>query len=137
MASFRLTKQAKLIKTDEFSSVFNFRKRISAQHLVMHYQPNVLQHPRLGLVVGKKTAKLAVSRNYMRRVLRELFRLHQHEISHADVILRIQKKFTAVEFNQIKQEFDTLVAQLNLKLNAKLNANIHKLQSTTTMVDAQ
>ena len=130
MASFRFTKQAKLIKTDDFSSVFNFRKRISAKHLVMHYQPNVLQHPRLGLVVGKKTAKLAVSRNYMRRVLREFFRLHQHEICHADVIVRVQKKFSPIEFSQIKQEFDTLVAQLNLKLNAKLNAQLNTLQSS-------
>ena len=136
MASFRFAKQAKLIKTDEFSSVFNFRKRISAKHLVIHYQPNVLQHPRLGLVVGKKIAKLAVSRNYMRRVLRELFRLHQHEISHADVIVRVQKKFSPIDYSQINQEFDTLVAQLNLKLNAKLNAKLITPQSNNIQVES-
>jgi ribonuclease P protein component len=115
--TYQLVKQAKMIKTDDFSSVFNFRKRISLQYLVMHYQPNILVRPRLGLVVGKKTAKLAVHRNYMRRVLREFFRLNQHEICHVDLIIRVQKKFGKVDFTRIKQEFDTLTAKLNQRVN--------------------
>ena len=122
MPSYRLIKEAKLIKTDEFSSVFNFRKRIATEYLALHYQTNQLQRPRLGLVVGKKTAKLAVSRNYMRRVLRELFRLQQHEISPADIILRVQKKFDKRDFQLIKQEFNALVVKLNQRLaRAKIN----------------
>jgi ribonuclease P protein component len=112
VTTLRFTKEAKLIKTDEFSSVFNFRKRISAKYLVMHYQPNSLQHARLGLVVGKKTAKLSVSRNYMRRVLREFFRLQQHEVCPVDLVIRVQKKFDRIDFIQIKQEFDSLMAKL-------------------------
>ncbi|MBZ4200280.1 MAG: ribonuclease P protein component [Methylotenera sp.] len=114
--TYRLVKEAKMIKTDEFSSVFNFRKRISTEHLALHYQPNQLQRPRLGLVVGKKTAKLAVSRNYMRRVLRELFRLQQHDIPQADIILRVQKKFDKADFQGIKQEFTGLMVKLNQRL---------------------
>jgi ribonuclease P protein component len=121
--TYRLVKQAKMIKTDDFSSVFNFRKRYSLQYLAMHYQPNTLQRPRLGLVVGKKTAKLAVSRNYMRRVLREFFRLNQHEICHVDLIIRVQKKFDKVDFIQIKQEFDTLIAKLNQRINQSQQIN--------------
>jgi ribonuclease P protein component len=114
--TYRLVKQAKMIKTDDFSSVFNFSKRFSLKYLVMHYQPNNLQRVRLGLVVGKKTAKLAVSRNYMRRVLREFFRLNQHDICHVDLIIRVQKKFNKVDFFQIKQEFDTLIFKLNQRV---------------------
>jgi len=114
--TYRLAKQAKMIKTDDFSSVFNFRKRFSLKYLVMHYQPNNLQRARLGLVVGKKTAKLAVSRNYMRRVLREFFRLNQHDICHVDLIIRVQKKFDKVDFIQIKQEFDALIYKLNQRV---------------------
>ena len=114
--TYRLVKQAKMIKTDDFSSVFNFRKRFSLKYLVMHYQPNSVQRARLGLVVGKKTAKLAVSRNYMRRVLREFFRLNQHDICHVDLIIRVQKKFDKLDFIQIKQEFDTLIHKLNQRI---------------------
>ncbi|MDO9392562.1 MAG: ribonuclease P protein component [Methylotenera sp.] len=118
--TYRLVKQAKMIKTDDFSSVFNFRKRISTQYLAIHYQPNMLQRVRLGLVVGKKTAKLAVNRNYMRRVLREFFRLNQHHICHVDLIIRVQKKFGRGDFIQIKQEFDFLISKLNQRVNSNL-----------------
>ncbi|MDP3087624.1 MAG: ribonuclease P protein component [Methylotenera sp.] len=121
--TYKLVKQAKMIKTDDFSSVFNFRKRISSQYLVMHYQPNSLQHARLGLVIGKKTAKLAVSRNYMRRVLREFFRLQQHDVCHVDLIVRVQKKFNKVDFIQIKQEFNVLLEKLNQRVNSNMQAS--------------
>ena len=126
LKTYSLRKQAKMIKTDDFSSVFNFRKRISTQYLVMNYQPNLHQRARLGLVVGKKTAKLAVSRNYMRRVLREFFRLKQHEICHVDLIIRVQKKFGKSDFIQIKQEFDMLVSKLNQRvLNQHVGSSDH------------
>ncbi len=114
--TYKLVKQAKMIKTDDFSSVFNFRKRISTQYLALHYQPNIHQRPRLGLVVGKKVAKLSVSRNYMRRVLREFFRLQQYDICNVDLIVRVQKKFTKSDFIQIKQEFDGLIRKLNQRV---------------------
>ena len=115
MLSLSLPKQAKLIKTDDFSSVFNLRKRIASPYLVMRYKPNELNRPRLGLIVAKKNAKLAVERNYMRRVLRELFRLNQHDLPAVDLVIQVQKIFEKSQFDVIKQEF----TQLTLKLIAK------------------
>lgn len=117
MVKFRLPKQAKLLKTDDFSSVFNLRKRIANAYLVIRFKPNNLNRPRLGLVVGKKTAKLAVRRNYMKRVLRELFRLNQHQLPSLDLVVQVQKKFQKTEFDQIKQEFDKLTQKLIEKNN--------------------
>ncbi len=122
MVMFSLPKQAKLIKTDDFSSVFNLRKRIASPYLVMRFKPNLLNRPRLGLIVAKKTAKLAVKRNYMRRVLRELFRLNQHNLPSIDLVIQAQKTFEKTDFNQVKQEFE----QLMLKLIAKNTENSSK-----------
>ncbi len=126
MPTLRFTKKAKLIKTDEFSSVFNFRKRISAKFLALHYQPNQIGRARLGLVVGKKVAKRAVDRNYMRRVLREFFRMQQHEINNVDLVIRVQKKFEKEDFIQIKQEFDALIAKINQRtqMGQQLNSSM-------------
>ena len=115
MATFRLPKQAKLIKTDDYSSVFNLRKRIASTYLVIRFKPNVLNHPRLGLIVAKKTAKLAVNRNYMRRVLRELFRLNQHQLPALDLVVQVQKAFKKTDFMLIKQEFEQLMRKLVTK----------------------
>ena len=112
---FSLTKQSKLIKTDDFSSVFNFRKRIASKFLVMRFKPNESDFPRLGLIVAKKTAKLAVNRNYMRRVLRELFRLSQHEIAALDLVIQVQKNFEKPDYSIIKKEFDYLLSKLPTK----------------------
>jgi ribonuclease P protein component len=126
MSNFRFYKQAKLTKTDEFSSVFNFRRRLSSEFIVMHFKPNVLNQPRLGLVVSKKIAKSAVSRNYMRRVLREMFRTNQVLINPCDLIIRVQKKFNPLDFKQLESEFEKLILKLNSQLlkTSGLNANL-------------
>ena len=79
---------------------------------MIRFKPNIINRPRLGLVVGKKTAKLAVDRNYMKRVLRELFRLNQHHLPSLDLVVQVQKKFQKTEFYQIKQEFEKLAQKL-------------------------
>ncbi|MDP2153169.1 MAG: ribonuclease P protein component [Methylotenera sp.] len=124
MHKLRFTKKAKLIKTDEFSSVFNFRKRIFAQFLAVHYQPNTLAHARLGLVIGKKTAKSSVHRNYMRRVLREFFRLRQNAINPVDLVVRVQKKFNKKDFLSVEQEFETLIKKINLRTALNTQQNV-------------
>ena len=88
----------------------------------MRFKPNELVHPRLGLIVAKKTAKLAVNRNYMRRVLRELFRLNQHNIASLDLVIQVQKKFDKLDFFVIKKEFNGLLNKLptNAKVSDRL-----------------
>lgn len=110
--------QARLIKTDDFSSVFSFRKRISGHFLALHYQYNQLGRPRLGLVVSKKIARLSVSRNYMRRVLREVFRHQQQNFASVDVVVRVQRLFSKADHAQLKQEFLELLDRLNRRANA-------------------
>ena len=112
MTKFSFPSRAKLIKTDDFSSVFNFRKRISGRFLAIHYRYNQLGWPRLGLVIGKKTARLAVQRNYMRRVLRELFRTRQADLAPVDLVVRSQRMFTRADYAQIRQEFGELLGKV-------------------------
>jgi len=102
----------KIKKTDEFSSVFNFRKRISGAAIVIHYMPNTLGYPRLGMIVGKKTVRLAVRRNYMRRVLRELFRQGQHALGGVDILVRPYKEFAHQQHAEISAEFQQLLGKL-------------------------
>ncbi|MDX1916223.1 MAG: ribonuclease P protein component [Methylophilus sp.] len=107
-----------LKKTDEFSSVFSFKKRFSSSFFVVHYKPNQAQHVQVGFVVAKKVAKLAVDRNYMRRVLREFCR---HELSATlcvDVIIQVQKKFENKDYSLVNQELVTIFNKIQNKLFA-------------------
>lgn len=112
MPDLGFPRRSRLIKTDEFSSVFNFRKRISGHYLIVYYRYNQTTCPRLGLIASKKVASLAVQRNYMRRVLREFFRRQQSKLGNVDIVIRIQKSFNRREYPAIEQEFDSLMAKL-------------------------
>lgn len=106
-------RETKLLKADEFSSVFNFRKRYLSKHFALHYKPNEALKSRLGLVVAKKVEKSAVKRNYMRRVLRELFKQNDTlKTLNYDCIVRVQKPFHHGDFKQIEQSFNTLLSKL-------------------------
>jgi ribonuclease P protein component len=85
-------KAARLLKTDEFSSVFRLRPWARSPHFVM-YGRRTGAPARLGLVVGKKFAPRSVSRNLIRRLARETFRLRRAELAGWDVLLRLHLKF--------------------------------------------
>ena len=65
----------RIVKTDEFSSVFRLRPAQKSAHFVLYTRLNELPHARLGVVVAKRFAPRAVTRNTIKRVTRELFRV--------------------------------------------------------------
>ena len=65
----------RIVKTDEFSSVFRLRPSQKSAHFVLYTRLNQLPHARLGVVVAKRLAPRAVTRNTIKRVTRELFRV--------------------------------------------------------------
>ncbi|HTH76932.1 MAG TPA: ribonuclease P protein component [Trinickia sp.] len=85
-------KAARLLKTDEFSSVFRLRPWRRSTHFVVYARPTG-QAARLGLVVGKKFAPRAATRNLVKRIAREHFRQHRAEFDGWDVLLRLSTRF--------------------------------------------
>ena len=65
----------RIVKTDEFSSVFRLRPAQKTAHFVLYTRSNELPHARLGVVVAKRFAPRAVTRNTIKRVTREFFRV--------------------------------------------------------------
>jgi ribonuclease P protein component len=81
---------SKLRKTDEFSSVFRFKRVLRGTHIDIFFRQNDLGFSRLGFVVSKRVLPRAVDRNRTRRVLREAFRLSQHELGGLDIVIRLK-----------------------------------------------
>ena len=109
----RFRRSARLTKTDEFSSVFAFRRVLRATHLNLHYQPCGSASGRLGVVVSKKIARRAHDRNYMKRIIREYFRIHVRAFVGYQVVIRVSACFAPADFTAVTAEFAALAAKLN------------------------
>lgn len=116
----KLNRELKLLKTDEFSSVFNFKKRYHTPLFVLHFKNNTKQRARIGLVVPKRIEKSAVQRNYMRRVFRELFRTNSigAELGY-DLVIRVQKSFSKNDFKRVEQLFNQLLLKLQNNIDVQ------------------
>jgi ribonuclease P protein component len=112
VADHRFFSRYKLKKTDEFSSVFSFRRRVNGKYLAVHYMPSTLEYVRLGVVVSKKIARHAVSRNYIKRVIRELFRLNCLSLRSIDIVVRVNQQFGQQDFRAVEQEFMQTLGKL-------------------------
>jgi len=52
--------------------------------------PNALGHARLGLAVPRRVVRLASGRNRLKRLMREIFRLHQAALPAMDLVARVR-----------------------------------------------
>jgi ribonuclease P protein component len=87
--SLDYARDRRIVKTDEFSSVFRLRPTYRTAHFVLFTRTNDLPHARLGVVAAKRFAPRAVTRNTIKRVARELFR--QTALPPIDCIVRLSK----------------------------------------------
>lgn len=99
-----------------FNAVFSSRKRINASVGVLRFVRNELGYSRLGIIVSKRNVRLAVTRNKLRRMIKEQFRLHQVKNSGYDVVFVVYKQAndaSSHEFHQcIRHLFNVLVKRV-------------------------
>jgi ribonuclease P protein component len=86
LMNYSFPKSHRLTKGSEFDAVFDRKQSRADRHLVVYAAANELGHPRLGLVVSRKVSKRAVVRNRWKRLLREAFRLVQHDLPPLDLV---------------------------------------------------
>ncbi len=107
-----LNKKNKLTTTDEFSSVFSKKKRLTSSHFFLHYSSNEYTVFRLGCIVPKKIEKRAVKRNYIKRSISEIFQADFPSGLAVDIVLRVKKTFDKTEFFIIKDELKSLFLKI-------------------------
>jgi ribonuclease P protein component len=77
----------RLLSPKDYERVYALRRRVSDSFFSVNYAPSVAGQPRLGLSVGAKMVGNAVSRNRVKRTVRESFRLHQHQLPAVDLVV--------------------------------------------------
>lgn len=102
----------RLRKTDEFSSVFAFRRSLRGKNIDLLYRPNTVGTARLGVAVQKKIIRTAVDRNQVKRIVRESFRLMRDRLPHYDVVVRVLPGLDLRNRGALREEMNALFARL-------------------------
>jgi ribonuclease P protein component len=76
-----------LLAKSQFDAVHRSGQRSSDNLFLVSAKLNGLGHPRLGLAVGVRAAGGAVSRNRIKRRVREYFRQNQHLLPTVDMVV--------------------------------------------------
>jgi ribonuclease P protein component len=108
-------KHYRLTKTDEFSSVFGFRRALKSSHFLLHYRLRTAEEvvgARLGLVVAKRLLRRSVDRNLLRRLARENFRLMRCRLPSRDFILRLAVKPKTLDRQALAEEIQSLLGKM-------------------------
>lgn len=108
----RLIGAYRLKKTDEYSSVFAFRRSLKGRWLVVHYRPNTLNTARLGVVVAKRFAKRANERNLVKRIVREQFRRNRASLPALDLVVRLNAPIARATRAMINLDMAQLLQRL-------------------------
>lgn len=102
----------RLRKTDEFSSVFAFRRSLRGKYFELLYRPNSFATARIGMVIAKKFIRSAVNRNLVRRIVRESFRLSRSKLPHRDIVVRVSVRMSVPDRRALRIDIDELFARL-------------------------
>lgn len=94
-----LQREYRLNKEEDFSRVYEHKKSVANNQLILYfYKNNQTPHFRLGFSINKKVG-IAVERNRLRRILKEIFRKHKDEIkSHYDFVLVVRKGAAGLDY---------------------------------------
>jgi ribonuclease P protein component len=104
MAGLGLPKSRRITEANRIREILALQRKKQSTHFSIYIAPNDGRYARLAVIVGRKTAKLAVQRNCIRRAVREAFRLHQNKLEPLDIVVRVTASFDRKAFSLIESE---------------------------------
>nr|WP_267339952.1 MULTISPECIES: ribonuclease P protein component [unclassified Gilliamella] len=99
----------------DFSHVFQESIRAGSPFLTLVSRRNNLAHARLGFAIAKKQVKRAHERNRIKRLVKEYFRYHQHQLPNVDFILMAKSPVIDLDNQQIVEILDKLCQRIIAK----------------------
>ena len=104
----------KLRKPAEFRSVYEEGKRFDGRLMTAFVRQNESGQHRLGITASKRVSRLAVDRNRMKRLLREMFRLSEATLQglepHYDWVLNAKRSLLKVKLADSLEDFQRIAA---------------------------
>lgn len=107
-------------KNSEYKMVYNYKNSISDYNLVLFFKKNNLGYNRFGFTTAKKIKK-AVSRNLIRRRLKEIVRLNEYNFKDShDIVIMARVNAVESDYKGLEKSFIKLMKRKKL-LKGDLN----------------
>ena len=108
MTDCSFLKKERILKHSDFKTLYQRGKKTDTEHFLVFMRPNDLGWKRLGVTASKATGN-AVARNYVKRLLREYFRLHKTDLPESSDILFIAKpRASELNYHSLCMELNNL-----------------------------
>ncbi|NRA59433.1 MAG: ribonuclease P protein component [Psychrobium sp.] len=108
MVNYSFSRELRLLTPANFKTVFQNPLRAGSPQLTILACPNDFDHARLGLAIPKKQLKLAVDRNRVKRIIRENFRLKQHDLLPLDYVVIAKGGIGKLDNDELNKLIDKL-----------------------------
>ena len=113
MVTYEFNRESRLLTPGDFQTVFKNASRYSSKHFTILITANSSGNNRLGLAIAKKRVKLAVQRNRIKRLVRESFRLNQHDLPSIDIVVMVKSGIDALENEEINHQIVSIWRKIN------------------------
>ena len=112
-----LTQNHRLKRNSDFNYVFKKGQSSPSKYIVFYFAPTKNTSPRIGIVVSKKIGK-AVTRNHVKRLMRESLRKYQDDIiSNVNLVYIVRSGIENLSYEDVdKLIYETLKKNKLLKL---------------------
>jgi ribonuclease P protein component len=110
-----LNRGLRLRKGSDFQRVRQQGRSITSRLLILAWMPNQVGRLRIGFVVSKRISRLAVERNYIKRLLGEALRYALPRLpSGWDIVLSARNQVTTADLHMLEQDLVNLLHQARL-----------------------
>lgn len=109
-------------RNHEFQRLYHKGKSAASPYLALYCRKQRRPGNRLGFTVGKKVGG-AVTRNRVRRRLREIYRLHEGELRGGyEIVVVARVKAAYADYRKLEQSFLLLADKLGLRAEGERKA---------------
>lgn len=114
--SARFTKDQRLLTPAAFREVFDAPERkLHQSHLMAFVRTNTHDQPRVGMAITKRKVPTAVSRNLIKRQIREQFRVQAKNLQDKDIVFIVKKSINDIDKKELKNQINNIFKKIEKK----------------------
>lgn len=110
------TKEQRLLTPAAFKEVFDAPERkLHQSHLMAFVRTNTHNQPRVGMAITKRKVPTAVTRNLVKRLIRESFRVKSIKLENKDIVFIVKNSIKGLDNKELIKEIDNIFKKIEIK----------------------